>query len=591
MNATELITLFGGLAMFLYGMHQMSDSIKENASGTLKILLEKVTSNQFRAFLLGIFVTAIIQSSSATIVITAGLVAAGVLTLHQSLGIIAGANIGTTITGQIIRLMDLGSSSGIASLLSPKTLAPLALIAGFLLISFRKIRGGKAVGSVLIGFGILFTGLLTMTSAVDSLSASGLFDPLYRALESPVISLLSGFLMALVLRGSATVGVFQTFSMSGFLAFHSVFFALLGVYFGDSTASYLTIRTQAKAEERRVAFLHVLYNIGKVFLIGLGMFAVVSFVNRTLWDSFVTPGNIADMNTLFNLLSAVFLYPLMPLLEKISRRTIKNDPLPKRRYADKLEALNPNFIATPALALNACYEAMRTIFSASMESLEKAYPLISSYQKDTEEALKTEEEECQILADGVSSYLGDIASFVEQDLQVTILNNYYRIMGDLVTLLRCPSKIAKIGERMNGTSLSFPEDTRSDLEELEGILNDILNSALSAFAYRDRGSAEEVEPVCLYYEERREKASRNQMEQLRKGRISAAAGIEFQKILSHFNDLKNLSSHIALMTICRIDPVVEEDPQKYLRDLRSLKDPGFTERYWSYREKHGKQPI
>ena len=195
MDIFNIISLLGGLAMFLYGMRLMGDSLKENSSGTLKKAMSKVTNNPLKAFILGVLVTALIQSSTATIVITAGLVGAGILTLHQSLGIIIGANVGTTVTGQIIRLLDLNDSGGpvILRFFQPSTLAPVALIIGIVLIMGGFIKNAKSVGSIAIGFGILFTGLLSMTGAVNSLSESGLVERLFSGLgKSPVLGYITG---------------------------------------------------------------------------------------------------------------------------------------------------------------------------------------------------------------------------------------------------------------------------------------------------------------------------------------------------------------------------------------------------------------
>jgi phosphate:Na+ symporter len=214
MDFFSIIALFGGLALFLYGMRLMGDSLKEGSSGTLKKVMEKLTDNPLKALALGILVTALIQSSTATIVITSGLVAAGILTLHQSLGIIIGANVGTTVTGQIIRLLDISdSATAWLRLFKPSTLAPIALIIGIVLIMFLKFRNSRTVGNIAMGFGILFTGLMNMTGAVDVLSEKGVFDSLFANLgTSPVLGYVTGAGVAFILQSSsATVGILQAF--------------------------------------------------------------------------------------------------------------------------------------------------------------------------------------------------------------------------------------------------------------------------------------------------------------------------------------------------------------------------------------------
>ena len=223
MSIFDILTLFGGLAMFLYGMRLMGDGLKESSSGALKKAMESVTNNPVKAFLLGLGVTAIIQSSTATIVITSGLVAAGLLTLHQSLGIIIGANVGTTVTGQIIRLLDLDSSGGTSwlQIFKPSSLAPIALIIGIIVIMGGRFRNSRQIGNIAIGFGILFSGLLNMTSAVTVLTESGAVESLFTGLgNNPILGYVTGAGVAFVLQSSsATIGILQAFSASGRLTF------------------------------------------------------------------------------------------------------------------------------------------------------------------------------------------------------------------------------------------------------------------------------------------------------------------------------------------------------------------------------------
>ena len=232
MSVFDILTLFGGLALFLYGMRLMGDGLKESSSGTLKVAMEHVTNNAWKAFLLGLGVTALIQSSTATIVITAGLVGAGIITLKQSLGIIVGANVGTTVTGQIIRLLDIDSGSAAwLQVFRPSTLAPIALIAGIIIIMGLKFRNSRSIGNIVIGFGILFTGLITMTDAVDVLAESGaLGNFLVSFGNNPLLGFLTGTAVSFVLQSSsAAVGILQAFAASGKLTFSAIYAVIVGI--------------------------------------------------------------------------------------------------------------------------------------------------------------------------------------------------------------------------------------------------------------------------------------------------------------------------------------------------------------------------
>ena len=376
MDIFNVISLLGGLAMFLYGMRLMGDSLKENSSGTLKAAMGKVTDNPLKAFILGVLVTALIQSSTATIVITAGLVGAGILTLHQSLGIIIGANVGTTVTGQIIRLLDIDASgTSVLRFFQPSTLAPIALIVGIVLIMGSFFKNAKSVGNIAIGFGILFSGLLNMTGAVNNLAQSGLIEQLFSGLgENPVLGYITGAGVAFMLQSSsATIGILQAFSATGLLTFKAIYAVIVGIYLGDCVTTAIVIYIGAKTEPKRVAITNILYNLSKSILVLAG----VTIVHRlglldSLWERPVNSSIIANANSIFNLGCALALLPLISTYEKLSRRLVKDEPVKESPYKDRIEALNPVFFNTPALALQSCYNLLLAILGASRSNIETA---------------------------------------------------------------------------------------------------------------------------------------------------------------------------------------------------------------------------
>ena len=273
MNIFNAITLFGGLAMFLYGMRMMGDGLKTSSSGPLKKAMERITGTPIKAFFLGLIVTAVIQSSKATIVLTSGLVGAGIISLRQSLGIIIGANVGTTITGQIIRLLDLNTSgTWFLQFLKPSTLAPLALIVGIVIIMGMKAESSNKIGQIIIGFGILFSGLMNMTDAVSVLSDSGIVERLLSRLgENPFLGYLFGAGVAFVLQSSsATVGILQAFSTSGQMTFGNIYVVLVGIYLGECVTTAIVCNIGAKPEAKRVGVVNILFNLSKSVLILAG---------------------------------------------------------------------------------------------------------------------------------------------------------------------------------------------------------------------------------------------------------------------------------------------------------------------------------
>ena len=301
MDIFNIITLFGGLAMFLYGMRMMGDGLKESSSGALKNIMGKVTGTPVKAFLLGLIMTAVIQSSTATIVITSGLVGAGIISLHQSLGIIIGANVGTTVTGQIIRLLDLNASgASFLQFFKPSTLAPLALIVGIVFIMAKPFKGSDKAGRIVIGFGILFSGLLNMTAAVSTLTETGIIESLFSRLgENPFIGYLIGAGVAFVLQSSsATIGILQAFSMSGQLTFNAIYAVLVGIYLGDCVTTAIVCNIGAKPDAKRVGVVNILFNLSETVLILVGVNIAHSLgLLDGLWNSVVYSGSIANTNT------------------------------------------------------------------------------------------------------------------------------------------------------------------------------------------------------------------------------------------------------------------------------------------------------
>jgi len=336
MDIFDLISLFGGLAMFLYGMRIMGTDLREGASGTLKAALEKVTNSSVKAFFLGLVMTAVIQSSTATIVITAGLVGAGLLTLHQSLGILIGANVGTTVTGQIIRLLDINASgSSLLRFFTPATLAPLALIAGVVILMSGRKKHAEITGGIIIGFGLLFSGLLNMTGAVNSLSETGLFDSLFARLhDGPLLGYAIGAAVAFILQSSsATIGILQAFALTGSLTFSSVYSVIVGIYLGDCVTTAIVCSIGAKPEAKRVGLVNILFNLSETVVV----LAAVAVIHRLglldgIWNATIRSGGIANTNTIFNLGCAIVLFPMLPVNERLSRILIP----------DKAEKTNVN---------------------------------------------------------------------------------------------------------------------------------------------------------------------------------------------------------------------------------------------------------
>ncbi len=589
MDIFSILTLFGGLAMFLYGMRIMGDGLKESSSGKLKQAMDMVTNNPIKAFLLGLGVTALIQSSTATIVITSGLAGVGILNLHQSLGIILGANVGTTVTGQIIRLLDLDSGSGSVGILQffkPSTLAPIALIIGIILIMANKkiSNSAETIGGIAMGFGILFVGLLNMTDAVDSLNATGVFDNMFSLLgNNAILGYAVGAVVSFILQSSsATVGILQTFSMSGQLSFHAVYPVIVGIYLGDCLTTFIVGSIGAKTEARRVCLTNVIYNLCKSVLVLAVVFVLHQFgILDGIWDSTANPGSIANANTIFNLASAIIVLPFTGLLEQLTVRLVKEDEkeITETKYDEKLAGLNPAFAQTPALALKSCYDVLWMMFTASRKNIEKSLILLRNYNKDLHQEILEREDHIDQLADQLSGYLELLSSALHATNQVVILNQYYNDINEFERLGDYAENIAEIAADLNQKNITFSENAFRELDILEDLLSHILDQAGQSFLRSDLDAAKAIEPLEEVVDDIVEVLKEAHLKRLYNASCNVYSSTDFLELLSNLERVSDICSNIGLATITRRQPELTSQNHSYSWFIHSGKDEQFNLAY------------
>lgn len=593
MNIFNVITLLGGLAMFLYGMRMMGDGLKESSSGTLKKAMEKLTNTPFKAFLSGLVLTAIIQSSTATIVITSGLVGAGIISLHQSLGIVVGANVGTTVTGQIIRLLDVDASgTSILQFFKPSTLAPLALIIGIVVIMGFKFNGSDTVGKIAIGFGILFSGLMNMTDAVGSLTESGIIENLFSSLgENPFIGYLIGSGVAFVLQSSsATIGILQAFSTSGQLTFSAIYAVLLGIYLGDCVTTAIVINIGAKSDAKRVGYMNIFFNLGKTLFILVAVTIVhqLGFLDG-LWGATIRSGGIANTNTVFNLLSALVLFPFLGVFEKLSIKLVKDEPAdekPVSQYAELLDSLSPVFFGTPALAFGRCYDVLCTMLQLAENNISLAFDVVSNYNKETIDKVNAQEEEIDQMADSVSNYLVQLSAHISAPDHLEILNHYYTVITEFERLGDHATNITEIASKLRQNDRVFSETALSELAVLREILSRILSYSKDAFEKRDVVAARHIEPLEEVVDDMVKALRDNHLDRLRSGTCSILAGTEFLNLLSDVERISDLCSNIGVATIVRADPELKHEVHNYVSMLHSGHDASFNAEYQDAHERY-----
>ena len=583
MDIFNVISLMGGLALFLYGMKLMGNSLKEGSSGTLKVVMEKVTNNPVKAFFLGVIVTAVIQSSTATIVITSGLVTAGIISLRQSLGIIVGANVGTTVTGQIIRLLDVDAEGGsILKFFTPSTLAPLALIAGIILIMFIKFKKSNTIGNVCMGFGILFTGLMNMTAAVSTLTEGGLIEKVFSSLgDNPLLGYLAGAGVAFVLQSSsASIGILQAFSMSSDIPFKTVYIILVGIYLGDCVTTAIVCSIGAKPESKRVGLINILYNLGKTVLVivGVTIFHKLGTLDN-LWDASQTAGTIANANSVFNLSCALLLLPLVGVFEKLSYVIVKDDTAAKGKYSEKLAALSPVFFDTPALALRSIYDVLHTMLEAAINNIDKAMNLLYDYRPGVAAEIEKEEDCIDQMTDAASSYMLKLNPHLKEELHIKIIDQYYKDVTEFERLGDHAVNLMESAEQLSKDGNGLTEEAKKELDILRRLIGRILENASLAFVKRDVVAARHIEPMEEVVDDLVNSLHDNHIARLRDGKCKVNSGIIFLDILTNIERISDICSNIGVATIARANPGAETLAHSYISSLHQGNDKDYNMEY------------
>ena len=589
MTIFNIITLFGGLALFLYGMRLMGDGLKKGSSDAFKSAMEKVTNNPLVGFLLGLGVTAVIQSSTATIVLTSGLVGAGILSLHQSIGVILGANVGTTVTGQIIRLLDVNASdTSLLNFFKPSTLAPLASIIGILFIMAVKGRKSDTVGSITMGFGILFTGLLSMTAAVSPLSESETFANMFFQLsDKPVLGFLLGAGVAFLLQSSsATIGILQAISTTGALTFSAVYAIIIGVNIGDCVTTAIVCSIGSEADAKRTGVIHILFNITGSILVILGLMALRGFgVLDPVWDKVLTSGGIANVHTVFRLVSAVVLLPVCSRFEKLSRKLVKDDVQIGENVDHELSLLDEKFFTSPAIALSGAGEAITTMARLARSGVMNAMNVLEKFDRHTVDIIRENEDHIDKLADHVDNYLIRLSPHVPTGHSNDLLNYYIQCFGEFERIGDHAVNLTENAQEFIDRNASLSPVARQELAVLTEALGEILDYTYSAFGATDYEAARKIEPVEEVVDDLVATLRTNHIHRVRDGRCTIYAGLTFLDILVNVERIADQCSNVGVFTLSMSDKHIMNNHHDYIHELHQGKDPVFNR---AYQETHDK---
>ena len=578
MTIFDVLTLIGGLCLFLFGMNVMGNALERRAGEKLRVILGKLTKNKATGFLTGLGVTAIIQSSSATTVMVVGFVNSGLMTLKQAINVIMGANIGTTVTAWILSLGGIESDNTFVQLLKPTAFTPILALIGIIFTMMSKSDSKKDTGTILLGFATLMFGMDTMSGAVEGLKDVPEFTELFILFTNPILGVLAGaILTAIIQSSSASVGILQALSVTGKVTFGSAVPIFMGQNIGTCiTALLSSVGTNKNA--KRAALVHLSFNIiGTIIL--LTLFCIIkSFVHIPLLNESATYMGIAIAHSAFNILCTAFLLPLSGLLEKLAMKLIPDDKKPEKNVE-----LDERLLATPQIALVQCGEVTGEMARISVDALKKGITALYKYDKELADEVRHLENRSDHYEDILSAYLVKLSSSnisehdsVESAKLLKMIGDFERISDHSVNLLES-------AEEMKEKGIEFTDNAKKEINTLCNAVTEILDLTYKAYIDNDIETAYLVEPLEQVIDGLKEKMRTHHILRLQQGECSIIAGFVWSDLL---NNLERTADHCSNIAGCLIEAAnnkmtIHED----LRDIRS-NSQDYWDKYKNYLGKY-----
>ena len=579
-----VLPLICGLALFLYGMDLMGDSLKKSAGSSLKAILGKMTSSPVRGFILGLVVTAIIQSSSATTVMVVGFVTSGTMTLLQAVGVIMGANVGTAVTAWLTGLSGIGDA---LELLKPDTWVPIIAIVAVCLTMFVKRGKKRDVGFILIGFAILMVGMDMMSGAVSPLRENEAFISILTMFENPILGLLAGLVLtAIVQSSSASVGILQAITVTGGITYGAAIPIIMGQNIGTCVTAMIS-SISANRNGKRAALIHLYFNIIGViiwlllFYIVNAIFPIPSWVaGEMLVETPIDMWGVAAVHTVFKILSVASIGPFYRQLEKLARLTIKDD----KSEAETANLLDERLFETPAIAVARATEVTAAMASVSTGALRGALSLFDSYDAKVAEDVRTLENKADVYEDALGTYLVKISSCDVDEADSRQITKLLHMIGDFERISDHAVNILESAEEMRDKKITFSAEAQGELAVMRAAIIDILDVAERAFLNNDMELAADVEPLEQVVDDLRDKIKLGHIIRLQKSECTIEHGFILADLLNDFERVSDHCSNIAgcVIEISQYDAL---DMHKYLSEIKHGSE-GFEEKYKEYKKKY-----
>lgn len=581
MTVHDVLSMLGGLAVFMFGMHTLSGALEKLAGGRLEHWLEKMTSNPLKGVALGAGVTALIQSSAATTVMLVGFVNSGIMKLSQAIGVIMGANIGTTATGWILSLSSV-SGSGIAAVFNPSNFTPVLALFGIVLIMFMKSDKKKTVGTILIGFSLLMFGMNMMSSAAEGLKDNEAFANVMVMFSNPFLGVLAGALLTAVLQSSSvSIGILQTLSnKTGTITYSIALPIILGQNIGSCVTALISA-VGANKSAKRVAIVHLYFNvIGTVVFLSL-FYLVNGLIDMPFMTDTLNSTGIAVIHTCFNVLVTLLFLPFTKQLEKLACLTVRDKP-----GDDETEVpiLDKRFLKTPAVAIEQCKTVAFKMAKLTKKTLLMSLDLVKKYDKEIAQTVVDNENAIDIYEDKIGSYILQVAS---KDLSVAdsqVVSNLLHTIGDLERISDHAVNIKETAEEMYDKKIKFSSAAEKEVGIMVDAVTEILDMAITSFVAMDVAKAKEVEPLEDVIDGLRTELKNRHVKRLREGVCTIELGFILQDLLTNFERVSDHCSNVAVYLIQINENSL--DTHEYMNELKRLDKSEFMDEFTRYKSKY-----
>lgn len=582
MDIFGLLTMIGGLALFLYGMHIMGDGLAKTSGGKLEEILEKFTSKTSLAVLLGAVVTAVIQSSSATTVMVVGFVNSGIMKLNQAVGIIMGANIGTTITSWILSLAGIESDSVFMKMLKPSSFAPVFAIVGVSFMLFSKSTKKRDVGTILAGFAILMTGMDTMSNALKPLADMPGFTNIFIMFKNPVLGVIVGALLTAVIQSSsASVGILQALCLTGSVSYASAIPIIMGQNIGTCVTALIS-GIGASKNAKRAALVHFYFNLIGTVIFMAAFYLLNVFISFNFLDDAAGAAGIAVVHSIFNVAATLCLLPFRKLLVNLAMFTIRDDDI--QAEENVLALLDERFLEKPAFAVAQAKKTAVQMAGASQDALFKAINLCHKYDEAGAEKVLELENLVDRYEDEIGTYLMKInnAELAQNDSQVVTMilhciGDFERISDHAVNIMETAKEVSKKEER-------FSDKARAELDVYEAALREIVTMTYNVFARDDTELATHVEPLEEVIDNLNDEVKKKHVKRLRKGKCTIGLGFILSDLTTNY---ERVADHCSNIAACLIQTKVDTlETHEYIDNLKENDAIRFNREYKEYRKKY-----